>query len=156
MPIFVPALWCDRYLHSMNRSKEQEQLDRDVATRFFEFHWVQWNERALAGSPLHTAGRFLVPRDDMMAHLFEDAPETAPLHDHALGMVPEYSGNETCAFRVAERSTLFSAGGAILFREGDRNWVVEVGGRGFSSPRLPEVICRASLEWAGVATAGGS
>lgn len=139
----------------MARSKEQERLDLEVATRIFHFRWAQWNERALNGSPLYTPGRFLAPPDDHMSHLFEEAPETTPLHDHALGKVPEYSGDETCAFRAADRSGLFSVGRAVLFREEDQTWVVEVSGRRFSSPRLPEVICSASLDWAGVASAPG-
>jgi hypothetical protein len=69
--------------------------------------------------------------------------------------VPEYSGDETCAFRAAEGSALFTAGGAILFWDDQARWVVQMRGRRYSSPRLPEAICRASLEWAGLASANG-
>lgn len=137
----------------MTRSSEQERLDLEVATRIFRFRWAQWNERALGGSPLNTPGRFLAPPDDYMSHLFEEAPEGSPLHDHALAKVPDYSRDETCAFRAADRSALFRAGKAVLFQDSDGSWVVEVHGRRFSSPRLPEALCRASLEWAGMSSA---
>lgn len=135
----------------MGRTEEQERLDVEVATALFGFRWVQWNTRALSGSPIYTPGRFLAPPDDNMAHLYEDAPARAPLHDHATAKVPEYSGDVSCAFAAAERAGLFSDGRAVLLQEGGADWVVEVRGLRLTSSRLPEVLCRASMEWAGVA-----
>lgn len=126
----------------------------EVATRLFGFRWVEWNRRALGGSPLYTSGRFLAPPDYPMSHLLEEASGTAPLHDHAIAKVPEYSGDASCAYQAAERAGLFGAGRAVLFREDDGSWVVEVRGRRLSSPELPEVICRASLEWADAVSHG--
>lgn len=117
----------------------------------FGFRWVQWNKRALAGGPIYTPGRFLAPPEDKMGHLYEDAPESAPLHAHATAKVPEYSGDVSCAFAAAERARLFSDGRAVLLQEAQGEWVVEVRGLGLNSLRLPELLCRASLEWAGVA-----
>lgn len=64
----------------MIRTEEQERLDVEVATSLFGFQWVQWNERALRGSPLYTPGQFLAPPDDFLSHLFEDAAEASPIH----------------------------------------------------------------------------
>lgn len=133
----------------MIRSHEEAKLDVEVAIRIFGFRWVEWNERALGEGPLYTPGRFLVPPDYPTSHLLEDAPDTVPLHEHATAKVPEYSQDETCAYQAADRAGLFSAGRATLYHEDNGNWVVEVRGLKLSSPQLPEVICRASLEWAG-------
>lgn len=135
----------------MFRSHEGAQLDVEVAIRIFGFRWVEWNERAIGGGPVYTPGRFLVPPDYPVSNLL-DAPETVPLHEHATAKVPEYSQDETCAYEAAECAGLFSAGQATLYRDDDGNWVVEVRGLRLSSPQLPEVICRASLEWAGAAS----
>jgi hypothetical protein len=136
----------------MTRSVEQERLDMEVAIRLFRFHWVQWNKQALGGGPLYTPGVFLAAPDDYFSHLYEEAPPQAAWHHHALAKVPEYSRDETCAFRAAEQSALFRAGGGILSQEEDGTWVVHVAGRQYASPRLPELICRASLAWAGNAS----
>jgi hypothetical protein len=135
----------------MGRSQEDSQLDVQVAIRLFGFRWVEWNETALGGGPLYTPGRFLVPPDYPTAHLLKDAPDAVPPHEHATAKVPEYSQDVTCAYQAAERAGLFSVGRATLYREGGGNWVVEVRGLRLSSPQLPEVICRASLEYAGAA-----
>jgi hypothetical protein len=139
----------------MTRSAEQERLDVAVATRLFHFRWVQWNERALGGSPLYTPGRFLAALDDYLSHLYEEATPGSAWHDHALAKVPDYSSDETCAFRAAVQAALFSAGRAVLCQDEGGSWVVQVAGRRYTSPRLPEVICHASLEWAGTASATG-
>lgn len=152
---FVHTLSQPRHVPAMKRTSEQERLDIEVATGLFGFRWVQWNERALGGSPLYAPGRFIAPPDDAMAHLFEEAGEGSPLHDHAVAKVPEYSGDETCAFRAAERARLFIDGNAILFREGDGQWVIEVRGLKMRSPRLPMLLCRASLRWSAVVSGGG-
>ncbi len=136
----------------MGTSQRDSQLDVEVAIRLFGFRWVEWNERALGGGPLYSPGRFLVPPDYPTSHLLEDAPEAVPLHEHATAKVPEYSQDETCAYQAAERAGLFSVARATLHREDDGSWVVEVGGLRLSSPQLPEVICRASLEWANAAS----
>lgn len=124
-----------------------------VATRLFHFRWVQWNERALGDGPLYTPGRFLAPRDDFLSHLYEDAAPGSAWHDHAAAKVPDYSSDEACAFRAAEQAALFSAGRAVLCQDDGGRWIVQVAGQRYMSPRLPEVICRASLEWTGTASA---
>jgi hypothetical protein len=136
----------------MTRSVEQERLDMEVAIRLCRFRWVQWNARTLGGSPLYTPGMFLAAPDDFLSHLYEEAPPQAAWHDHALAKVPEYSRDEACAFRAAEQSSLFKAGRATLSQDDDGSWIVRVAGREYASPRLPEVICRASLAWAGNAS----
>lgn len=139
----------------MTRTKQQERLDVEVATSLFGFRWVVWNERALGGSPLYTPGRFLARPDDVMSHLFENAAEDSPLHEHAVAKVPEYSNDATCAFMAAERARLFSDGHAVLFRDDDGEWVIEMRGVKVSSPRLPALLCRASLQWSAVTSGGG-
>lgn len=133
----------------MGRSEAEERLDIEVATRLFGFRWVEWNQRALGGSPLYTPGRFLAPPDYPLSHMLEEAATTSPLHAHATAKVPEYSSDETCAHLAAERAGLFSVGKAVVSRADDGSWVVDVQGRRLTAPRLPEVICRASLDWAG-------
>lgn len=138
----------------MIRSQEQERLDVEVATRLFGFRWVQWNERALGGSPLYTPGRFLAPPDDAMSHLYEDASGALSLHEHAVAKVPEYSGDECCAFKAAERAGLFTDGHALIYRQDDGDWAIEVRGLKLSSPRLPALLCRAALRWTGAVAEG--
>lgn len=136
----------------MIRTEEQERLDVEVATSLFGFRWVQWNKRALRGSPLYTPGRFLAPPDDFMSHLFEDAAEAAPIHEHAFAKVPEYSSDETCAFTACERARLFTDGHAVLFREDDGEWAIEARGLKVTAPALPTLLCRASLQWSAAAS----
>lgn len=136
------------------RTREQERLDVEVATTLFGFRWVQWNERALGGSPLYTPGRFLAPPDDAMAHLYEDAGETSRLHEHAVAKVPEYSGDEWCAFMAADRARLFTEGHAVLFREESGDWVIDARGLKLTATQLPALLCRAALQWTAVASSG--
>lgn len=136
----------------MGKPHAEQQLDVEVAIKLFGFRWVEWNESALGAGPLYSPGRFLVPPDYPMSHLLKDAPETAPLHEHAKAKVPEYSHDEGCAYQVAERARLFSVGRATLSRDDDGSWIVEFRGQRLTSPSLPEVLCRASLEWADAAS----
>lgn len=129
------------------RSAEEEQLDVDVATRIMGYRWVRWNRRALAGAPLYEPGRFLAPPDDPTAHLAEEAAADIPRQQDPLKRVPRYSSREDLAFRVASTAGLFLRGKALLLRDPDGRWVVEVRGASLTSRSLPELLCRASLRW---------
>lgn len=131
----------------MPRSRANPELDVEVAVRLFGYRWVEWNREMVGEGALYPDGRFLAPEDDGLFHLFIDASEAVPEHLHPLGKVPEYSTDERQAFAAAERSGLFLRGGAVLSREPDGAWMVELEGRRHSGPRLAEVVAEASLRW---------
>lgn len=128
-------------------STEQERLDAEVARRLMGYRWVAWNREALSGAPLYEPGRFLAREDDMSSHLHVEAGPDVPLQARPLKHVPHYSGSEELAFQVASAASLFLDGKAVLFREADRHWVVEVRGATLRSGDLPELLCRAALRW---------
>jgi hypothetical protein len=122
----------------------------EVATRLGGF---QWHKRTPGGSPFYTPGVFLAVPDDYLSHLHEEAPPQAVWHGHALAKAPECSRSEVCAFRAAEQSSPFRAGRASPDQDAEGNWIVRVPGRKCRPLRLPEVVCSASLAWAGSASA---
>lgn len=128
------------------RTPVQERLDTDVATRLMGFRWVEWS--STAEGPLYEPGRFLARPRVFTSNLHVAAGEDHPVHAQPLARVPRYSVHVDRAFEAAEAASLFTAGKAVLFREPDGDWVVEVRGLRMESRTLPELLCRASLEWA--------
>lgn len=128
------------------RTIEEQRLDTEIATRLMGYRWVEWGPGA--EGPIRKPGRFLARTDSPMAHLHRPADDEAPLHERPLARVPCYSADLAHAFAVAEAASLFRAGKAVLYREEpDGRWTIEVRGLQLTSGQLPELLCRASLEW---------
>ena len=134
------------------RTKEEKRLDTEIATRLMGFRWVEWGEGA--EGPLREPGRFLARSNSPLEHLHRSADLEVPAQDHPLSRVPRFSADVCHAFEVAEAAALFSEGRAVLSREPDLEWVIEVRGLRLTSHRLAELLCRASLEWAAAAKGG--
>ena len=131
------------------RTTEEKRLDTEIATRLMGFRWVEWGKGA--EGPLREPGRFLARSDSPLEHLHRPADLEVPAQDHPLSRVPRFSANVSHAFDAAEAAALFSEGRAVLCREPDLQWVIEVSGLRLTSRRLAELLCRASLEWAAAA-----
>ena len=134
------------------RTAEEQRLDTEVATRLMGFRWAEWGPGA--EGPLRAPGRFLAKTDTPLDHLHQPAGPDAPLHERPFSRVPRYSAEIGHAFEVAEVAGLFGDGRAVLHQEAEDEWVMEVRGLRLTSPRLAELLCRASLAWA--ATTGES
>ena len=139
-------------LLSAERTNEEWRLDAEVATRFMGFRWVEWSPGA--EGPLREPGRFLAKRDSPLSHLHRPAGPEAPLHERPLSRVPRYAAAVGRAFEVVKVAGLFDDGRAVLHRDPEDGWVVEVRGLRLASPRLGELLCRASLAWADTAGKG--
>lgn len=124
-------------------------VDVEVAVEVAGFRWVTWNHQALGGAPLDTAGRFLAHPADLLAHLQLPASLDETPSDDALARVPRYSESLDDALRAADGAGLFNEGRARLERTESGAWVVHLPGLGVSASgeRLPEVLCRAGLQW---------
>lgn len=118
-----------------------------MALRVARFHWAEWNHALLAGAPLDTPGRFLVPPDHVLGHLQMPARPDTPLADQPLDLVPHFSMNLNHAMEAAEQAGLFRHGRATLRRRVDGAWWIEVmnGGIRLSNEHLPVLLCEASL-----------
>lgn len=126
-----------------------KSVDVEVALEVAGFRWVTWNHQALAGAPLDTAGRFLAHRTDFLAHLQLPANLDETPSDDALARVPRYSESLEDALRAAEGAGVFGEGRATLERTESGAWVVHLPGLGVSATgeHLPELLCRAALQW---------
>lgn len=132
------------------RTLEEQRLDTEIATRLMGYRWVEWGSGA--EGPIREPGRFLARTDSSMAHLHRPADADASLHERPLARVPRYSAEVAHAFAAAAAASLFRTGKAVLSQEGaDGTWTIEVRGLQLTSGQLPELLCRASLEWASVA-----
>lgn len=130
------------------RPREDRPLDEAVALEVAGYRWVEWNHQALRGSPLERPGRFLSLPDDLLAHLHLPASRHARRADEAMAQVPHYSLLADDAMRAADVSGLFSAGGAVVFRDG-AVWRVRTrdGAVDVAEPELPVALCQAALAW---------
>lgn len=131
------------------RTTEEQRLDTEIALRLMGFRWVEWGQGA--EGPLREPGRFLARSDSPLKHLHRPAGTEVPAQDHPLTRVPRYSVAVQHAFEAAEKAALFREGRAVLSRESDGEWVIEVRGLHLTSPGLAELLCRASLEWTAAA-----
>lgn len=127
------------------RTPAQERLDTEVATRLMGFRWVEWS--VSAEGPLYEPGRFLARPRDLTSNLHREVGADRPLHEQPLARVPRYSARMDAAMAAAESAGLFVDGKATLFRDPDGTWVIEVRGLRLESRALPELVCRAALEW---------
>jgi hypothetical protein len=130
-----------------HRSQRDLDLDLRVGLGIEGYRWVAWNETALAGTPLHEAGRFVGHPGDLLAHLYVDAAPAAPLAAQPYRRLPAYSCDPALAFRAAERAGLFASEGAQLSCTRGGRWSVAVNRAGIDmeDELLARLLCRAAL-----------
>ena len=131
-------------------------LDEEVAIQLLGFRWVVWKSLDSFPLPMEEAGRFLAPSDGPLAEGQVPAGPEVPLAKEPDRYVPLVSSDAEAALELARQVGLFVAGNAFLSVSPLGEWTVcTEDGRVWASGRsVPEVLCRAAMEWH--AAQGGS
>ncbi len=129
-------------------------LDQEIALRLLGYQWVQWSRGTAWTAPWDEAGRFLAPPAGLLSRFQVPAGSEVPLAPEPLRYLPSFSQDVGAAFEAARVAGLFDSAHAILAAGQDGEWTVCTRGERVTvrGPSLPEVICRAALAWAEVAS----
>ena len=124
-------------------------LDVEVALRVDGFRWVRWRASESPDAPSDSRGRFLARRGDPLAHLQVAAHLSVPLAPQPYRHLPRYSLDAGLALAACERVGLFGDGGAMLRREPNGLWAIELPRHGPTQRdrSLATLLTRAAVRW---------
>lgn len=151
--------WLEGHEGSQGSGADERDLDLDlrVALGIEGFRWFRWRRGMGESAPFSEPGRFVGHPGDLLAHLWTETDEGAPLADRPWDRLPRYSVEVGLALRAAERAGLFVGPGTALGCTAAGEWWIrrEEGARVVADDCLPRLLCRAALRMAETDEAGG-